>query len=354
MLQSFSRFRRRSYRVSQRECIAPPSSVIAYRVIWRTWRAVFCTAAFLTCLSCHHPLTAQDNPSTAAGGTQTLNADANSTTDDGQTQNEDRYTKPSSSPWSGKEKQLKAVEKTFGDPPGMVRLDPVSRVWIDKKKKRVVVDGYVALDVGQLEMFACTSGTKEHESVVAVFSKAFIVHAGLLAVGAKTGSPVNWEPEYQPPTGTEIEIFCLWVDEQTGERKNINARKWIREIGTEDQTLDTNFVFAGSRMWKDPDTGQEMYQAEAGDLICVSNFATATLDVPMKSSQVNSGLMFAAFEKRVPPRGTPVRLVLQVVNKSKPAVNENAPAEREARKPTPERGLIDSLKSDNPAAPNQP
>ena len=70
-------------------------------------------------------------------------------------------------------------------------------------------------------------------------------------------------------------------------------------------------------MWKDPETGKEYYQAESGDLICVSNFSTATLDVPLKSSDVNSGLMFAAFADRIPSEGTPIRLVLQVVDPSK-------------------------------------
>lgn len=220
--------------------------------------------------------------------------------------------------WEGREDLLKAVEKTFGDPPGMVRLDPESRIWADKKKRRVVVDGYVALQAGQLEMLACIVGTKEHESVVAVFSKAQLVHAGLLAVGAKKGSPVKWEPEYQAPSGSEIRVFALWRDKD-GNKKNIDSREWVREVGTKDRTLDTNYVFAGSMMWKDPDTGEERYLAESGDLICVSNFSTATLDVPMKSSQVNSGLMFAAFTERIPQRGTPVRLVLQVVEPKKSA-----------------------------------
>ncbi|MEM7474695.1 MAG: YdjY domain-containing protein [Planctomycetota bacterium] len=217
----------------------------------------------------------------------------------------------------GREDLVKKVEQTFGDPPGMIRLDPKGRVWVDKKNKRVVVDGYIALREGQLEMFACLAGTKEHESVVAVFSKAFVVHAGLLAVGADKGTPVKWQPNYQAPTGSEIQISCLWKDEETKEKKSIDARKWVRKVGTKDKVLDTNFVFAGSSMWKDPDTGKEMYQAESGDFVCVSNFSTATLDVPMKSSDVNSGLMFAAFTDRIPPEGTPIRLVLSVVGNSK-------------------------------------
>ncbi|MEO8269908.1 MAG: hypothetical protein ABI557_09310, partial [Aureliella sp.] len=63
--------------------------------------------------------------------------------------------------WPGREDVLRDVEKLFGDPPGLVRLDPRDRVWVDKAKKRVVVDGYIALRDGALEMMACLVGTKE-------------------------------------------------------------------------------------------------------------------------------------------------------------------------------------------------
>jgi hypothetical protein len=221
------------------------------------------------------------------------------------------------SPWAGKEKLLGKVEKMFGDPVGMTRLDKQSRVWVDRKAHRVVVDGYIALRAGQLEMLVCPVGTKEHESVVAVFAKAQVVHAGLLAIGAKSGSPVTWEPSYKAPTGSEIQVLALWKD-PAGKKHSIDTRKWVHELGTEKGTLATNFVFAGSKMWKDPDTGEERYLAESGDLICVSNFATATLDVPLNSSQANSGLMFAAMTDAIPPEGTPIRLVLQLVD-AKPA-----------------------------------
>jgi hypothetical protein len=224
--------------------------------------------------------------------------------------------------WSGREKILKEVEKTFGDPPGMTRLGKKGRVWADKKNKRVVVDGYIALNAGQLEMLACLVATKEHESIFAVFSDAQTIHAGLLAVGAKKGEPVKWEPSYTPPSGSEIQVFALWKDKD-GVKHNVDARKWVREVGTEDKTLDVNFVFAGSGMWKDPETGEEQYLAESGDLICVSNFSTATLDIPMNSSQVNSGLMFAAFTERIPERETPIRLVLQVVDAARSADKRN-------------------------------
>ncbi len=226
------------------------------------------------------------------------------------------------SQWEGRESILKEVEKTFGDPPGMTRLDPKDRVWADKQNRRIVVDGFIALREGQLEMLACLIGTKEHESVVATFCKAVTVHAGLLAVGAQQGKPVQWDPMYVAPTGSEIQVFALWRNEK-GEKKNINTREWARVVGTEKEVLDTNFVFAGSILWEDPETHEKVYQAESGDLICVSNFSTATLDVPIESSKVNSGLMFAAFTDRIPKLGTPVRLVLQVVDAPKSAGSVN-------------------------------
>jgi hypothetical protein len=62
--------------------------------------------------------------------------------------------------------------------------------------------------------------------------------------------------------------------------------------------------------WKDPQGGDEYYQADGGDFICVSNFPTATLDLPIQSSQSNEALLFEVFKGRVPPKGTVVDIVL--------------------------------------------
>ena len=46
-----------------------------------------------------------------------------------------------------------------------------------------MIDGQICLNKGMLEMFAVPKGTKEHESIVSVNTKAQVVHAALLAVG---------------------------------------------------------------------------------------------------------------------------------------------------------------------------
>lgn len=195
------------------------------------------------------------------------------------------------------------------EPKGLKAMPKPHLVWIDTKKKQVVVDGYVSLDEGLLEMFACTAGTKEHESIVAVLCSAQTIHAALLAVGAKTGHPVKWDPKFEPPTGTKIEIEMRWLDAK-GKWQSQDAREWIYDVKTK-KMLQYHWVFAGSMFWKDEETGKEQYSAESGDLICVSNFSTAMLDIPVESSQATHGLLFEAYKKNIPKVGTPVRLVLK-------------------------------------------
>lgn len=189
----------------------------------------------------------------------------------------------------------------------LIKLAKDHEVWVDPQRKLVVVDGEVAMREGALEMFACPKGTKEHESVIAVRSNAQLVHAGLLAVGAVAGQPVRFDPEYTPATGTTIDILVLWQDDDG--RHKVRAQEWIKDAKS-GEAMQHDWVFGGSGFWTDPATGEKYYHADGGDFICVSNFSTATLDLPIESSQTNSALLFSAFTERIPPRGTKVRLVL--------------------------------------------
>ncbi|REK12933.1 MAG: hypothetical protein DWQ37_09915 [Planctomycetota bacterium] len=194
------------------------------------------------------------------------------------------------------------------DPPGMKRLMKGYNVWIDPKYKRIVVDGTVCLREGPLEMLACPRGTKEHESIIAADTQAYAVHAGLLAIGAKSGRPVQYQPEYKVATGDKIDIELIWTDEEGTEHRH-KAQDWVRNVETA-KALDHDWVFAGSGFWTDEVTGEKSYLAESGDFICVSNFPTAMLDLPIESSQANEALLYECFTERIPPVGTRVRMVL--------------------------------------------
>lgn len=208
-------------------------------------------------------------------------------------------------------------------PVGARRLSPRYPIWIDPKGKEVLVDGQICLREGMLEMFACTRNTKEHEAIVSADTKAYLVHAGLLSLGAQVGHPVQFRPEFKPPTGTVIEVLVRWRDAH-GKEQTARAQDWVKDLKTK-KAMTYPFVFAGSLFWADPDTGKKFYQAEGGDFVCVSNFGTAMLDIPVKSSQSNDELEFEAFTERIPPLGTPVRLVF------KPKLDQQGTDKKEQR-----------------------
>jgi hypothetical protein len=85
--------------------------------------------------------------------------------------------------------------------------------------------------------------------------------------------------------------------------------------------MDRSWVFGGSRFVKEEEDGRARYQADEGDFICVANFATAALDIPVKSSQENAALNYEAFTDNIPPEKTKIRLVL--VPKLSPSDKKN-------------------------------
>ena len=130
-----------------------------------------------------------------------------------------------------------------------VPLNPQQTVLLDLANRKLLLKTKVVLREGVLEMLICKTQTKEHESILSVDSEAYLIHAGLLALGAKPGTPAGFEvitpteqeatqsetpaspPEYKfhPPTGQEIDITFHWIDE-SGRPQQANARKWVRHV----------------------------------------------------------------------------------------------------------------------------
>ncbi|TWU43747.1 hypothetical protein Q31b_12770 [Novipirellula aureliae] len=221
------------------------------------------------------------------------------------------------------ETPLEVLRKTFSAPPAAKSLGPDSRLWVDRVKKRVYVDGYVAINRGPLEMFACPYGTKEHESVVATIARPSQVHAALLAVGAKSGTPVRFDPAFLPPTGQRIRVWVTWRDQEK-KFHAVDAREWVRDADS-GKSLEPDWVFAGSGFWTDPTDNKRYYMADGGDMICVSNFSTAMMDIGAASSANAEALLYEPFTERIPEQGTLVRLVLVPI----PVPTDKSPADAE-------------------------
>ena len=89
---------------------------------------------------------------------------------------------------------------------------------------------------------------------------------------------MQYLPKFLPATGQRIRVWVCYRDEK-GKFHAVDARTWVRKAGTQ-EPMETDWVFAGSGFWKDPSDGREYYRADGGDMICVSNFNTAMMDVP--------------------------------------------------------------------------
>lgn len=255
-----------------------------------------------------------------------------------------------------------------------VPLNPAGTVLLDKAGKRVLLKGTVVLQQGALELLCCLKQTKEHEAIVSIDAKAFVIHTALLALGAKPGTPVRFDSQLQPPTGQRIDVYVNWK-EASGKVRREPAQYWIRHATrrffgeplerlpdgvvfpktmemrydrkhkelswygqmtkeekaallalstdkpyrkaiesffdrSQSRVMEAGWVFAGSGFYTDPDTGKKIYLAEDGDLICVANFAGAMLDIAAESSAGNDGLLFEAYTERIPPKETPVTIEL--------------------------------------------
>ncbi|MEX1042819.1 MAG: YdjY domain-containing protein [Pirellulaceae bacterium] len=211
--------------------------------------------------------------------------------------------------WSGSTEPVFSQEANAEKPrQTLVQLSAKDPIWVDMKRKMVVLDGEIVLREGALEVFACMRGTKEHESIIAVPTPSHIVHAALLAVGAKPGTVVSWDPEYQPATGPTIDVLVQWKDE-AGKLQICRGKDWVRDNRSQ-QGMKYDWIFPGSYFWVDERDGKQIYAADGGELICVSNFRSAMMDVPVQSSDDNTNLYFEAFTERIPPEGTKVRLFL--------------------------------------------
>ena len=197
-------------------------------------------------------------------------------------------------------------------------------MWVNAKAKTVVLVGEVCRADYPLEFFA-TLRDRAYESVVVIDAKPSIVHAGLLALGAKPGHPAEYtkKGEFIPPTGTEVAIEVRWKDKQ-GKVQTAPAQQWIRNIQTK-EAPKVNWVFGGSVFRKD-EQGRTYYMADGGDFISVLNLPTATLDLPIQSSSAIESRLFEGAVDKMPPAKTPVTIVLKPKLEKK--ADEKKPAEK--------------------------
>jgi hypothetical protein len=297
---------------------------MAIKTVSARLMTVFIAALFIICTGagCQSQTNAGPKDSGKAGDTP---KDGEAKADDQPKLDDANQDKPKdSNDENGDNDNPKFAFQEFPVPEHFTRLAKDQDVWFDKKTRSVVVDGEICLREGLLELLICEEGGKTHESVIKVKGKPSTVHTLLELAGAKKGTPVKFQPEHQPATGSEIDITVKYVDTK-GKMHSVPGQRFVRNKKT-NKALKHPWVFAGSFFFKDEFIKRELYMAdEAGEFVCVVNFPSATLDLPIPSDQANQNLMFEAFTENIPLVGTKVRVTLKPKPEKKGEVKSDAP-----------------------------
>jgi hypothetical protein len=266
---------------------------------------------------------------------------------------------------------LSAALKTLLD--GATALNPEETVFLNARSGRVFLRTEVACPDCVLEMVCVPERRKEHETILRIRAEAFVIHTALLALGLEPGTPVEYSPEFKPPSGTPIQLHVSWIDND-GKTQRAELRSWVRhnihryyasplrmpppglEIpykelrydkftgellwygplsesdrddlltkwddadyrkaihsfydNSQSRPMTADFIFIGSTFYTDQATGIQHYAAAGGHLICVSNFGDAMIDVREASSPSSGSQVYEGWKEKIPPEGTPVILEL--------------------------------------------
>ncbi len=235
-------------------------------------------------------------------------------------------------PVTNKQGSMKAARKPV-KLPGMV---------VDYFEKRCVdLEGTICLEKGLLELIACTKGSKEHESIVAVSARAMHIHMGLLLLGANNGHPAMRKPVDEektrwvnvPPRGDSIDVFLLttnkdgkliekpisdFIVRSSGRVDEVDGTVIVapdqteKRGGKEETSLPHTFIFAGSHL-RDNGPGPRQYLADlSGNVISIASFGDELLCLPFHQTQENGALMWQVKPGTLPKVGTKITLRLRL------------------------------------------
>jgi hypothetical protein len=235
-----------------------------------------------------------------------------------------------------------ATSATLQDALQKLKLPGVA---INVQERCVDVDSSVCLHRGDLELVACTKGTKEHESIVVIGAKPMHIHLALLLLGANPGSPATRKPLGDqaerwidvPPSGGPVDVFLVLkgkegkiVEHPISDFIAPSSRKSDDSAPADQKARfpTHTFLFAGSVLYGDGPGPRRYLSDESGNVISLSTFGDELLCLPAIQSQNNDALMWQVNATNLPAVGSNVTLRLrpQLLPAAKAGKSGPAPA----------------------------
>ena len=181
-------------------------------------------------------------------------------------------------------------------------------VRINWEHRLVEVDAEIVLREGPLELLACSSHTREHESILVVRARPMNIFQAMGLIGLQPGSPVRYDDEHGrwlAPVGDPVEIEVRYREGEV--ERTVPARTWLMDVQRRRPPETISWVFSGSRTFGDGRFGADL----DGTVICVVDFDTALVTVGALHSADNELLWLEANTRAIPPVGTPCTLLIR-------------------------------------------
>jgi hypothetical protein len=191
----------------------------------------------------------------------------------------------------------------------------IGRVVLDTKARSVTCSGQVNMQRGPIEYLAVTPTGKRHESVLVLDLEPMHLQVALLVLGLEPGGNLRYQGDSQAPKGAPVEIEARW--ESGGKERSARLEELAWDIPKRRPMERSAWVFTGSRI-TDAGFGATL----EGSLIACYRDPYAILNISLATGADDT--VYKVNERIVPPRGTPVTVVLRPATASgeRPATND--------------------------------
>ncbi|MBI5215017.1 MAG: hypothetical protein HY960_04640 [Ignavibacteriae bacterium] len=170
----------------------------------------------------------------------------------------------------------------------------------------VKLNGTFNMEKGIIELLACATGGKTHESVIVLDVVPYHLQVAMILLGLKYKGGVEYQGDPSTPQGDSVEIWVTWKHENND--ITVRAEDLIWDVKQSTSMEHTPWVFVGSKMVE----GRFMADQEKS-LITTFHDPFTIFDNPLQGGSNDE--LYTVNEKLVPKKGTPVTLTIKTLSK---------------------------------------
>ena len=178
----------------------------------------------------------------------------------------------------------------------------IGNIILDKTSQTLSLPVEVNMQEGIIELVACSSGGKLHESIFEADVEPVHFNLALLLLGLKPKGGVQFQGDATTPQGDRVLIFV----EKDGQRRRVEDYVW--DLQRKAPMERTGWVFAGSK-FVEGQFGAQLTRT----LITTYHDPYTVLDNPLATGGDDE--VYEVNSKVTPPVGTTVTLVIEPLRK---------------------------------------